>query len=209
MANNEEKKRLRYPVIVEGRYDKSTLLSIFSATVVTTDGFSVFNSREKQSLIKKLAERGGIILLTDSDAGGRQIRTFLTKILPKDKIYSVYVPEIFGKEKRKSAPSKAGLLGVEGMGREVLEKVLSPFVATDPCEEFTRKSDEKPITKMDLWRDGLSGGEGSAEKRAALAHYLGFPSDISAKALIEAMNLVVGYDGYEKALFDLGLKNQG
>ena len=206
MAEKNPKKRLRYPLIVEGRYDKSTILSIFSATVVTTDGFAVFNSREKQALIKRLAEQGGIILLTDSDAGGRQIRTFLNKILPKDKVYSVYIPEISGKESRKSTPSKAGTLGVEGMQREVLERVLSPFVCTDACEEIGPKPAQRPITNLDLWRNGLSGSEGSAEKRARLTRHLGLPSDISTRALVEVMNLTIGYDGYENALSELGLK---
>ncbi len=123
-----EKPRIKLPIVVEGRYDKSTLLSMFSATVVTTGGFSVFNSKEKRLLIKRLAEGGGIILLTDPDARGQQIRSFISGILPKDKIFNLYVPKIEGKESRKRSPSKSGLLGVEGMGREVLMRVLDPFI---------------------------------------------------------------------------------
>jgi len=115
-----EKERIKLPIIVEGRYDKSKISSIFDATVITTGGFAIFNSKEKRALIKKLAERGGIILLTDSDAGGVQIRSYLSGILPKDRIFHLYIPEVEGKERRKRAPSKAGLLGVEGMDAESL-----------------------------------------------------------------------------------------
>lgn len=194
-----DKKRIRLPIIVEGRYDKSTVSSIFDATVITTGGFGIFNSKEKVALIKKLAERGGIILLTDSDGGGRQIRSYLSGILPKDKLFQVYTPQIKGKESRKKSPSKAGLLGVEGMGREVLEKVLSPFIDTGACDEKQQNACGKMLTKLDLFADGLSGADNASEKRAALCEYLGFPKDMSANALIEAINLTVGYDEYKSA----------
>ena len=193
-----ERKKIKLPIIVEGRYDKSTLSSIFDATVVATDGFSVFNSSEKRALIKKLAERGGIILLTDSDAGGRQIRSFLSGFLPKDKIYHIYIPEVEGKERRKKTSSKAGLLGVEGMSREILEKVLSPFIDSGACDENADKSNAKMLTKLDFFNDGLSGGTGAEEKRNALAKALSLPSGMSAKALIEAINLTVGYEEYAR-----------
>ena len=193
-----ERKKIKLPIIVEGRYDKSTLSSIFDATVVATDGFSVFNSSEKRALIKKLAERGGIILLTDSDAGGRQIRSFLSGFLPKDKIYHLYIPEVEGKERRKKTSSKAGLLGVEGMSREILEKVLSPFIDAGACDENADKSNAKMLTKLDFFNDGLSGGTDAEEKRYALAKALSLPSGMSAKALIEAINLTVGYEEYAR-----------
>ncbi len=190
-----EKPRIKLPVVVEGRYDKSTLLSMFSATVVTTGGFSVFNSKEKRLLIKRLAEGGGIILLTDPDAGGKQIRSFISGILPKEKIFNLYVPKIEGKEKRKRSPSKSGLLGVEGMGREVLMRVLDPFIDKGACEESAEK---REVTKLDFFNDGFSGGENSSEKRARLAEALMLPTDMSAKALLEAINLICGYDGYKR-----------
>jgi len=197
------KKRIRLPIIVEGRYDKSTLSSIFSATVITTGGFGIFNSKEKRALIKKLAERGGIILLTDSDGGGKQIRSYLSGILPKEKIYNVYIPQIEGKESRKRTASKAGYLGVEGMSREVLERVLSPFVSEGACDE---KDEKQRITKLDFYNDGLSGADMASERRAALCEYFGFPKDMSANALIEALNLTVGYDSYKAAYRELFLK---
>ena len=193
------KKRIKYPIIVEGKYDKTAICSIFDATVITTGGFSIFNSKEKQSLIRKLAESGGIIILTDSDGGGKQIRSFLSGIVPKEKIFNLYSPQIKGKERRKNAPSKAGLLGVEGVGREVLEKVLSPFAASDACEENGASEQGRMLTKVDFFVDGLSGGESSSAMRAELSSYLDFPRDMSANALIEAINLTVGFLGYRAA----------
>lgn len=173
---------LRLPVVVEGRYDKSAILGMYRATVITTDGFGVFNSREKQSLIRKIAA-DGIILLTDSDGGGRQIRSFLSGLLPKDKIYHLYVPMIEGKEKRKSHKSRAGLLGVEGVGGEVLRSVLDPFV-TDGA--LSRGG----ITPTDLYALGLSGSDNSATLRDRLCSVLGLPTGMSAKALLAALNIV-------------------
>lgn len=196
----DEKIRIRLPIIVEGRYDKSTVCSIFDATVITTDGFGIFKSNEKRALIKKLAERGGIILLTDSDAGGRQIRSYLSGILPKEQIFHLYIPEIEGKERRKKAPSKAGLLGVEGVGREVLTKLLSPFAIEGACRE---KTSENEVTKLDFFRDGLSGGEDSREKRDRIARALGLPGGMSANALIDAINLTSGSAEYERAVRSL------
>lgn len=195
-----ERIKISLPIIVEGRYDKSTLLSVFDATVITTGGFAIFNSKEKQALIKKLAERGGIILLTDSDGGGRQIRSFLSGVLPKDRIHHLYIPEVVGKEKRKSSPSKAGLLGVEGMKRETLEKLLRPFYDNAASEGVGEKPE---ITKRDFYVMGLSGGECSSQKRDLLARRLGLPAGMSANALVEAVNLICGKEEYDAACKEL------
>ena len=192
--------KIALPIIVEGRYDKSTLSSFVDAKIITTDGFSIFNSSEKKALIKKLAEKDGIILITDSDAGGRQIRSFLSGILPSEKIYNLYIPQVEGKEKRKKTRSKEGLLGVEGMTRETLEKLLSPFAELTPCEEKNIDIEKRTLTKLDLFRDGLSGGENSLRLREALAKKLSLPKNMSAKALIDAVNLIFDYEEYEKAL---------
>ncbi len=197
-----ERIKIKYPIIVEGRYDKSTVLSMFDATVITTGGFAVFNSKEKQSLIKKLAESGGIILLTDSDGGGRQIRAFLSGIVPKDKLHHLYIPEIEGKERRKARAGKAGLLGVEGMEREVLEKVLSPYFADGACQ---KNADERQVTSLDFYNDGFSGRENSSVKRARLSEALGLPRDMSAKALLEAVNIIAGYGKYREECERLSL----
>ena len=185
---------LSLPVIVEGRYDKSAILSIFSGTVITTEGFSVFNSREKVALIKKIAA-GGVIVLTDSDAGGKQIRSFLSSILPKDKIKHLYVPRIEGKERRKTAPSKEGVLGVEGVGAEVLRRVLMPFASGTSAAKS-----ESEFTKLELYEAGLFGADGASERRDRLSEALGLPRGMNAKALLTAMNVAVRRDEYERAL---------
>ncbi len=198
-----EKLRISLPIIVEGRYDKSTLSSFVSAKIITTDGFSVFNSKEKRALIKKLAEKEGIIIITDSDAGGRQIRSFLSGFVPNDKIHHLYIPQILGKEKRKKSASKEGYLGVEGMERETLEKLLKPFTTSTPCEENEINSNKRMLTKLDLFADGLSGGEGASYLRAELAARLGLPRDMSAKALVDAINLLYSYEEYKSTLSNI------
>ena len=195
-----EKLKIELPIIVEGKYDKNTLLQIVDAPVITTGGFSVFNSKEKQVFLKKLAERGGVIVLTDSDAGGDQIRRFLSSVLPKDKIFNLYIPRIEGKEKRKTKPSKSGVLGVEGMKRETIEKLLSPFASAEGVLKNQSQQNARMITKLDFFEDGLSGGEGSSERRKKLALHFELPETLTASALLEALNLLVGYDAYKKAV---------
>ena len=178
---------IKYPVIVEGRYDKSAILGMYRATVITTDGFGVFNSREKQALIRKIAERG-VILLTDSDGGGTQIRSFVSGIVPKEKIYQLYIPKIAGKERRKTKASRSGTLGVEGVGGEVLRKILDPF--TTDAEQSVGG-----ITATDLYLLGLSGGDSSAARRDSLCLRLSLPTGMSAKALLAALNVITDLAG--------------
>lgn len=190
-----EKIKLKYPVVVEGKYDKNTLSQIIDGVIITTGGFAVFNSKEKQSLIKKLGS-DGIILLTDSDGGGVQIRKFLHGTLRPELVFDAYIPKIKGKEARKKAPSKSGLLGVEGVGREAIVRALSPFIADEKTEKKSKK-DTKMITKVDLFLDGLSGKENSAVKRARLLERAGLPADMSANAMLAAFNLLYSYDEYK------------
>ncbi len=189
------KKRILMPIIVEGKYDKNTVLQIFDATVITLGGFSVFNSREKQALLRRISG-GGIILLTDPDGAGKQLRSFISGIIPKDKIFNAYVPKIEGKERRKVHKSRAGLLGVEGMGREVLTAALSPFVEDG---DLSAQPLREEITKLHFFTDGLSGGEGSRARRALLAREFGLPDDITANALLDALNIITDYRGYKEA----------
>ncbi len=191
-----EKPSLSLPVIVEGRYDKSAILGIYRATVITTDGFGIFNSAEKQALIRKIARGRGVIVLTDSDGGGIQIRSFLSRIIPKDKIFQLYIPEIAGKERRKRHASKAGTLGVEGVGGEVLRSVLSRFVS-DGDEAIFEGAE---LTPSDLYRDGLSGGADSQSLRDALCQRLALPAGMSAKSLLAALNVAVSREEYSNAL---------
>ena len=190
------KKKISLPIIVEGKYDKNTLSQIFDCTVLATGGFSVFNSKEKQALLRRICADGAIVL-TDSDGGGKQIRSFLNSILPKDKIHNLYIPKIEGKERRKSAPSKAGTLGVEGMSREVLERVLAPFTADGKNEKETEKS-AKMITKVDFFEQKLTGYPNSSAKRAELCRLAELPDDMTPNALLEALNLLYGYDGFSE-----------
>ncbi len=183
--------RIKLPVIVEGRYDKSAILGMFSGTVITTDGFGVFNSREKQALIKKIAG-DGIIILTDSDGGGVQIRSFLTGLIPKDKIYQLYIPRVEGKEKRKTHRGREGLLGVEGIGKEVLRELLMPF--TDGSCEVIRGN----ITNFNMFVLGLSGSDNSSVKRDAVCRELALPEGMSSKALLEALNIICDLERLEK-----------
>lgn len=194
--------KISLPIIVEGKYDKNTLSQIFDAKIFTLGGFGVFNSKEKQALLRRIAQKG-VILLTDSDGGGRQIRSFLLGILPPDKVHNVYIPRIEGKEKRKTKASGSGLLGVEGMSREVLERLLAPFAEDGGRVEFFGEKSTKIISKVDFFVDGLTGADNSSERRRELCRYFDLPDDMTAKALIEALNLLVGYDGYKKAVSSL------
>ncbi len=180
-----ERLHISLPVIVEGKYDKNTLSQVIDATILTTGGFSVFNSKEKQALLRRLCAHGAIVL-TDSDGGGRQIRAFLSSILPKDAIHPLYIPEIPGKERRKSAPSKSGTLGVEGMEAALLYELFYPFSDTAPKREEGEK-----ITKTDFYFYGLTGAENAQEKRDALALSLSLPRGMGATPLLAAVNLLL------------------
>lgn len=191
----QEKIKISLPILVEGKYDKNTIKQIFDATVITLGGFSVFNSKETQSLVKKLSDKG-IIVLTDSDGGGKQIRSFINGLLPKEKIYNVYIPKIKGKERRKPHPSKEGLLGVEGMGREELIGALSPFIQDGGRAENIGAKSLKMLTKVDFYNDKLTGCDGAAERRACLCRMFDLPDDMTANSLLEALNLITDRDGY-------------
>ena len=194
--------KISLPIAVEGKYDKSTLLSIFDTTVITLGGFAVFNSKEKQALLRKVA-KDGIIILTDSDGAGKVIRSFLNGIIPKDKIYNLYIPKIEGKEKRKDTPSKEGLLGVEGMKREELIRVLSPFEIKNGTEMYNSKKEAKLITKVDFYMAKLTGAANSSVKRDELAKCFDLPSGMTANALLEALNIIATRDEYLAAVADL------
>lgn len=189
-----EKLKISLPIIVEGRYDKSTLMGFLDATVITTGGFSIFNNKEKQALIRRIAANG-IILLTDSDGGGKQIRRFLSGIIPSDKIHNLYIPQIAGKESRKRKASASGTLGVEGMDKETLVRLLTPFI-----EGERSVTESRQITKVDFFTDKLTGCDGACERRRLICRECGLPEDMTPNALLEAMNLLYGYDGYKQII---------
>ena len=171
-------------IIVEGIYDKQRVNEVCDAFCFVTGGFDVFADREKRYFIKKLAREKGIIVLTDSDRAGFMIRAHIKNIVKEGQVLHAYIPEVFGKERRKDRPSAEGKLGVEGIERTALEEVLRPF------EDGTAERGE-PVTKLDLFELGLTGGPDSASKRKHLCARMGIPADISANSLIEAVNAIM------------------
>ena len=174
-------------IIVEGRYDVNTLSQIVDATIVETGGFAIFKDKDKQEMLRSLAERRGLIVLTDSDGAGFVIRNFIKGIVDPGFIKHAYIPDIIGKEKRKATASKEGKLGVEGMGADTIIAALRAAGATiGDCEEAKYSG----ITKAELYSLGLVGGVGSAIKRKALQSALGLPEHLSSNALVKVLNIV-------------------
>ncbi|MBR6290180.1 MAG: DUF4093 domain-containing protein [Clostridia bacterium] len=194
-----EKIKLTVPVIVEGKYDKAAVTRVIDGLVVTTDGFRVFKSGEKRALIRRVSENG-VVVLTDSDGAGGVIRSYLNGIVPKEKIFPLYAPQIKGKERRKSAPSKAGFLGVEGVGDTVLRDLFARLREGHP-ELFGGGAAGREvggITKTDFFELGLSGGESSSSRRDALAESLGLPRGMMANGLLGAVNMICTRDDFLK-----------
>ena len=181
---------IREAIVVEGRYDKNTLSQIVDATVVTLGGFAVFNDMEKLAFLRRLAEKQGLIVLTDSDGAGFVIRNYLKGALPKGQVKQAYIPDIHGKERRKRTAGKEGKLGVEGMRPEVLLDCLRRAGATFMDEAAEGKKPAAPITKADLFALGLAGGDNAAQKRQALLKKLDLPEHLTANGLLEALNLL-------------------
>lgn len=192
-----EKMRIDFPIIVEGKYDKIKIKSLFDACVITTEGFEVFKNSEKLALIRRLAAKSKIIVITDSDNAGKVIRSYITSAVPKDRLIQLYTPQIKGKEKRKSEASAEGYLGVEGTDAEILRKLLTPFSknVTAPAVEHHE------IEKLDLYEFGLTGAPDSAERRDALAEQLGLPRGMTPNALLAALNVLIGREELYK-MFD-------
>ena len=188
--------KLKEAIIVEGKYDKIKLSSIVDGLIITTDGFGIFKDKEKRELIKLLAKKRGIIILTDSDSAGFLIRSHIKGFVKEGEIKNVFVPDIFGKEKRKTAPSKEGKLGVEGISREILESALKK---AGIVEEKTSPNAKK-VLKSDLFEDGISGGADSKAKRTRLLKELGLPERMSANALLETVNALYSFEEYKAAV---------
>lgn len=190
-----EKLFLPVPVVVEGKYDKLKLSQVIDAHIITTDGFGIFNKKEKAALIKRLAEPSGIVVLTDSDRGGRQIRTYLSSILPADRIYSLHIPKIEGKERRKKAPSAAGTLGVEGMEESLLRELFEGFIRRMDFDGEGSAPSGGEITKAMLFEWGLTGA-GSAERRDLMCRSLGLPEGMNATAFMGACQVLLRADEF-------------
>lgn len=196
-------RKIKEVIVVEGRYDKNTLSQIVDATIISLGGFAVFNDKEKLAFLRKLAEKQGLIVLTDSDGAGFVIRNYLKGALPKELVKQAYIPDVYGKERRKRTPGKEGKLGVEGMKPEVLLETLKRAGATFLDEEESSVANRASITKADLFSFGLTGGAGSAERRMLLLKKLGLPEHLTTNAMLEALNLLYGLDEIKEILAEI------
>ena len=183
-----EKIKISRAILVEGKYDKILLERFVDADIFTTGGFSVFSSSERAALFRKIAEKQGIVILTDSDPAGFVIRNKLKGMLPKEKVINVYVPALEGKEKRKNKPSKAGILGVEGLDIETLRALFEKSGIIDG--DTSERKDSKTYTKAELYEAGLCGRQDSAAKRDELCELHGLPKGMTPNALLEAINIL-------------------
>lgn len=188
---------LKQAVIVEGKYDKIKLSSIVDALIITTDGFSVFKNKEKIALIKRLAEKDGVIVLTDSDSAGFKIRNYIKGCTKNGKITNIYIPDIFGKEKRKAAPSKEGKLGVEGIPSQIL---IEAFEKAGVIIDNDDRKQKEAVTRIRLFDDGLIGQANSDEKRKKLLKALSLPSLLSTGAMLEVLNSMFTLEEYAEAV---------
>ena len=192
-----EKLNLKEAVIVEGRYDRIRLSELIASPIIETGGFRVFNDKEKQNLIRSIAERRGILIMTDVDSAGFVIRNFLKGIVSSELIKHAYIPTVEGKERRKDQPSKEGILGVEGIDREALIRSIRQSGATIIGES---RENVNEITKADFYEYGLVGRENSAMMREAILADLGLPKYLSTKAMIAALNCLFSKDEFENYL---------
>lgn len=195
LSMGQEKLHIPFPVIVEGKYDKIRLSNIMEGQIITTDGFGIFRQEEKRLLIRRLSEISPLILLTDSDGGGKVIRSHLTGMIPPDRLIQVYIPPVRGKERRKSTPSAAGLLGVEGMEGSILRDLLRPYAVEAGSPAAARLRDN-PLSKTDLFRDGLTGCPDSSARRDGLCRRIGLPCGMTSGALLAALRMLMTYEEY-------------
>lgn len=207
--------KLAQAIVVEGRYDKNTLSQIVDAPIFVTNGFGIFRDRETMALLRAVAERRGLVVFTDSDGAGFVIRNRLKSAIPPQYLLHAYIPDVYGKEKRKVAPGKEGKLGVEGMDPGVLIAALRNSGATflgeetssDPAPTPRADGPKSPegcsITKTDLFDLGMSGRSDSRERRLALQRLLGLPEHLSANALLTALNCTLTKEELKEAVWRL------
>ena len=187
--------KLDSPIIVEGKYDKIRLENIFETPIIITEGFGIFKNKDKKDFIKLLAQKSGIIVLTDSDSAGIMIRNHLKSFVPNDKIINIYLPEISGKERRKSSPSKQGILGVEGIDDDI---IVSAFERAGVIG--TKRESNDKITKLDLYNLGIVGGEQSARLRRELLAKLSLPTGLSTMSMLDAINFLYTKEEFLKLI---------
>lgn len=196
--------KIQEAILVEGRYDKNTLRQIVDAPIFETAGFGIFKDKEQLALLRRVAEKRGLIVFTDSDGAGFVIRNYIKGAIPGKYLKHAYIPDIPGKERRKAAPGKEGKLGVEGMSPEVILQALRASGATIDGEAVERGSS---ITKQDFVDWGLSGGQDSAEKRKKLLKKLNLPERMTANALLRAVNLLYSREELAEMLDAIGEKS--
>lgn len=184
--------KISYPIVVEGPYDRMRLQNVVDAQILTTDGFGIFNKKEKRALLQALARKTKLLVLTDSDGAGKLIRSHITSVVPTDRLIHIYVPRIEGKERRKALPSAEGILGVEGMENELLHRLLLPYAE----ENTVDRSADNPLCKTDFYVDGLTGAPDSTARRDAFAAKLGLPPAMTPNALLAAVKVLCTYEEY-------------
>lgn len=193
--------KLRQAVVVEGKYDKAKLSSLLDAVILTTDGFDIFRDKAKLRMIRAIAEKDGLIILTDSDAAGFRIRAHIAGAIDPALVTHVYIPDLFGKERRKEKPGAEGKLGVEGIPNEILlEAFIRAGIVPESDATPPVNGQGRAITKADLLEWGLTGGEGSAARRQVLLKKLGFPARMNANALLNAVNRLYTYEAFQNML---------
>ena len=192
--------KIREAILVEGRYDKNTLAQIVDAPILESSGFGIFKDKKQLALLRQVAQRRGLIVFTDSDGAGFVIRNHIKSAIPAQFLKHAYIPDVPGKERRKSAPGKEGKLGVEGMKPDVILEALRRAGATIEGERCTGTNQ---ITKQDLMELGLSGGLNSSDRRKMLLRKLNFPEHMSPNALLQALNLLYDLDGLAQVLAEL------
>ena len=193
--------KVKEAIIVEGKHDKIKLANFIDGLIITTDGFGIFKNKEKQLLIRHLAETRGILILTDSDGAGFVIRNFLKGSVSPDKIKNAYIPDIFGKEKRKSQPSKEGKLGVEGISEEILCRAIANSGVE--CELNNSSKSQKELTKTDLFEYGLTGSPNSSQNRDILKKALHLPENLTSNALLDILNCTMTKNEFDNICNEL------
>ena len=189
--------KLDKPVIVEGKYDKIRLSNFIDAVIIETDGFRIFSDKEKRAFIRNMAKTKGIIVMTDSDSAGFRIRNFIRNISSDGEVINVYMPDVFGKEKRKTEPSKEGKLGVEGLSEEIITEALTK---AGVFHTKTENVQSRQVTVTDLFEDGFTGSDNSGERKQKLLKSLSLPSQMSNSQLLKLINTFMSYEDYKNAV---------
>lgn len=193
--------KLSKAVIVEGKYDKIRLSNFIDAVIIETDGFRIFSDKEKKAFIKQLALTKGIIVMTDSDSAGFRIRNYIRNIAADGEVINVYMPDVFGKEKRKTEASKEGKLGVEGLSQDIITEALRKAGVFHTTTE--EKINTREVTTADLYEDGFTGNDNSSEKKKKLLKSLQLPSKMSNSQLLKLINTFMSYEDYKKAVAEV------